>query len=51
MVHLEDFKDYMAKNLEKFFDQYQANHEVEPNDWPLEMNFAEWLEQFEMWNE
>ena len=47
---LEEFDQLIMAELEKF-KAYWLKHQKEYEDWPEEMDKAEWLEQFAVWLE
>ena len=49
-MKIEEFKRHMIAKLGSFTDWYalERHNSDEPDAWPEEMAFADWLEQFDM---
>jgi hypothetical protein len=43
----EEFYLYMTSAVAKFKAFWEEGHEMVPDDYPVEMNVADWIDQFE----
>ena len=45
-MHISYFLIDFRKEIEDFYDYYMRNYDVNGKNFPLEMEYSEWFEQF-----
>lgn len=45
MISLEEYINLRKGELESFYGHWLAQHQEDPDNWPLEMNYPDWSEQ------
>jgi hypothetical protein len=48
-MNLDSFNTLLFKHTTEFISKYRAGHAENPDNWPLEMNEADWVDQFMTW--
>lgn len=47
----EEFKSVISANVESFFSFWKEGQKLYPSQFPEEMNYSDWFEQFVMYAE
>lgn len=50
-MKIDKFEECFKTLVEKWKEEYKANHEKDPDNWPMDIDFAEYYEDFSAWME
>lgn len=48
---IDKFEEGFKELIEKWKEGYKANHEKDPENWPMDIGFPEFYEDFSVWME
>jgi len=51
MITLEEYIRLRKAELESFYGHWLAQHDDDPDNWPMQMNYPDWAEQEMMIND